>query len=213
LKRYNLDLSKNASSVLFDRISGLLALISISLISYIVFYGGNISIIYTAVIIVILIAYFIITSELPILKSINTENRLAKFINGVLISFNRYKNNKKALLKVFIISFIFQFNIVLIVKLYCMSLDIVIDIQYLLMVVPLIYLTEALPISINGIGVRDSAFIFFFYQIGRTKEEAIAVSLLIIFMRYAFGLIFGGPLLLKTIWFGNERTIIERSTQ
>ncbi len=66
------------------------------------------------------------------------------------------------------------------------------------MFVPLIYLTEVIPISINGIGVRDSAFVFFFLQVGYTKEEALAVSLLLIMMRYTFSILFGGSLFIKT---------------
>ena len=65
------------------------------------------------------------------------------------------------------------------------------------MVVPLIYLTEALPISINGLGVREGAFVFFFTKIGVSKEEAFAVGLLVISIRYIFIMLMGGSLFLK----------------
>jgi hypothetical protein len=68
----------------------------------------------------------------------------------------------------------------------------------LLVIIPLIYLTEILPISINGLGVRESAFGFFFVLIGHTVEEGLAVSLLVIGMRYLLGLL-GGTLLLLTL--------------
>lgn len=44
------------------------------------------------------------------------------------------------------------------------------------MVIPLIYLTETLPISINGLGVREGAFVFFFTQAGYAAEKALACN-------------------------------------
>ena len=68
----------------------------------------------------------------------------------------------------------------------------------LLVIIPFLYLTEILPISINGLCVRESAFGFFFVLIGHTVEDGLAVSLLVIGMRYLLGLS-GGTLLLFTL--------------
>ena len=79
-----------------------------------------------------------------------------------------------------------------------MALSIDIPMSQLIVIIPLIFLTEVLPISINGAGVRDSAFVFFFVMIGHTKEEGLAVGLLVIIMRYIGGLV-GGSVLLSSI--------------
>jgi hypothetical protein len=68
------------------------------------------------------------------------------------------------------------------------------------MVIPLIYLTEALPISINGLGVREGAFVFFFTQTGVSKEKALALGLLVISIRYIFVMLTGGSLFLKEMF-------------
>jgi glycosyltransferase 2 family protein len=93
---------------------------------------------------------------------------------------------------------------VIINKLYCIGLNIDIGLKYLFMVIPLIYLTEALPITINGLGVREGAFVFFLSQEGYTKEEALGLALLVITMRYLFSLTIGGSLFLKVILFKKE---------
>jgi hypothetical protein len=93
---------------------------------------------------------------------------------------------------------VFQLNIVVINKVYTMSLGMEVSFGTLLVIIPLIYLTELLPISINGLGVRESAFGFFFVLIGHTVEEGLAVSLLVIGMRYLTGTL-GGVLLLVTL--------------
>ena len=74
----------------------------------------------------------------------------------------------------------------------------------------MIYLTEVLPISINGLGVRESAFAFFFVQIGLTVGDALAVSVLIVGMRYLVGLL-GGSLLLATVISSRTRPVAARS--
>jgi hypothetical protein len=79
-------------------------------------------------------------------------------------------------------------------------LNINVPIQTLFIIVPLIYFTEALPISINGFGVREGAFVFFFLQINHTKEEALALSLLVISIRYLYTMIVGGPFFAQMIF-------------
>jgi hypothetical protein len=67
------------------------------------------------------------------------------------------------------------------------------------MVIPLIYLTEALPISINGLGLREGAFVFFFTQKGISTEEALAAGILVISVRYVFAMLIGGTLFLLEV--------------
>jgi hypothetical protein len=62
-------------------------------------------------------------------------------------------------------------------------------------VVPIVFLSEVLP-SINGIGVRDGAFVFLFTLVGTTAEKAMAVSLMVLAMRYV------QSFLLAAIWLG-----------
>ena len=92
----------------------------------------------------------------------------------------------------------FQLTVVVVNKIYTLALGIEVSFGLLLVIIPLIYLTEALPISINGLGVRESAFAFFFAMNGLTVEEGIAVSLLIVAERYLLGIL-GGSLLLASV--------------
>jgi hypothetical protein len=66
---------------------------------------------------------------------------------------------------------------------------------------------EIIPISINGFGVREGAFVFFFLQLGYKREEALAVSLLLITIRYIFSLTIGGSLFLKRLLISDDKKI------
>lgn len=205
LKKYSLNLFQNTSSVLFDRLSGLFALCSISIISYTFFYKNIIDYRLLGLYILAVILFCVLSSEriLGILGKIGL--RILKVFISILESFNKYANDRQMLLKSLFVSFLFQNNIILIVKLYCIAMNIDISIEYLYMSVPLIYLTEALPITINGLGFREGAFVFFFLQAGYAKHEALAVAFLAITMRYLFGLTIGGTLFFQTLLFQNKK--------
>jgi hypothetical protein len=116
----------------------------------------------------------------------------------LLASFRTYRNDLGMLWKVLSISLLFQLGIVVINKIYAMALSIGIAFHELLVIIPLVYLTEVLPISINGIGVRDSAFVFFYSTLGYAKEDGLAIALLVLVMRYVSGLV-GGLVLLGSV--------------
>jgi hypothetical protein len=57
------------------------------------------------------------------------------------------------------------------------SLRIPLPLSACFLMVPLCSLVQALPISFNGWGVRESVFILYFAQIGLPRESAMAFSL------------------------------------
>jgi hypothetical protein len=145
------------------------------------------------------VAAFLIVSSETVIGIINASNvSLVRKIGKVLVSFRNYRSDPRSLAVVILLAFIFQLNIVFINKVYTLALGLDVPLSVLLVIIPLIYLTEILPISINGLGVRESAFGFFFVLIGYTVEDGLAVSLLVIGMRYLLGLL-GGALLLLTL--------------
>jgi glycosyltransferase 2 family protein len=69
---------------------------------------------------------------------------------------------------------------------YLLALSIGIDtgILFFILVIPVLSLLDLLPISISGIGTRDVALIFLFGLKGISPEQAVAFSLLYLFMSY-----------------------------
>lgn len=49
---------------------------------------------------------------------------------------------------------------------------------YYLILVPVIWLFSMLPVSLNGIGVREGAFVLLFGSVGMVREQALAIGLL-----------------------------------
>lgn len=196
LRHHVRDPAHMTSSVLFDRISGLLALITISAVSYVVAFRGDANIFYVTAYALPLLGFVGCTS-LPVIQFLEKfRNKVVSFVVRVAQAFRQYRRNSRLLAAAMGLSFVFQLNIIFIVSIYCMALGVDLPFSVLAIYVPLIFLTEVVPISINGLGVRETAFVFFFGRVGVSEHEATAVALVLITMRYAVYLVAGGGLFL-----------------
>jgi len=198
----NRKLGKTTSSVLFDRLTGLFALLSIGMFAYVSLPGRTYDVAVLASYGVGVLCFGVLITDYiigPIEKS--TFSVITK-VAVLLRSFQTYRRDIGTLWKVLAIAFVFQFMIVVINKIYSTALVIDISFAQLLVIIPLVFLTEVIPVSINGIGIRDSAFVYFFVLVGQTKEEGLAIALLVLAMRYLSGLI-GGAVLLTSVLHNN----------
>lgn len=73
----------------------------------------------------------------------------------------------------------------------------------LLVVVPLILLVGAIPISPQGLGIQEGAFLFFLHSVGATTGQALAVALVLRAKSYVLALC--GGLLWLTLVRDNQR--------
>ena len=104
-----------------------------------------------------------------------------------------YKRKKLFFLKALGLAFLLQLNVIVFFYLIAKALGLTIPFHYLLLVIPLIQLCLMVPISINGIGLRENAYIFFLAPIGISAAAAVALS----WVAFALVLIYalGGGLL------------------
>jgi glycosyltransferase 2 family protein len=94
-----------------------------------------------------------------------------------------YRSDGKFLAGINGLAFVFKTLAFVCIYLAALSLDLPIPFVSLFLIMPLIYVLEALPISINGLGVREGAFVFFFSRVGLSYEQAFALSIVVLFGR------------------------------
>lgn len=82
------------------------------------------------------------------------------------------------------------FTATLIATQYVLSiaLGLSLDVRYFILFTPIIALTQVLPISFNGLGVREGAFGVLFESVGDENRNGVAVSLLYYALRVLTGL-------------------------
>lgn len=117
-----------------------------------------------------------------ILKALNlslVRKPAAKFHKAVM----EYRDEKELIANICLLSLLFYLGAFIIVFAATRAVRAEVSFLYVVLVVPIIYLLEALPISINGLGVREGAFAFFFTRVGVSLEQAVAAALVVLFFR------------------------------
>ena len=99
--------------------------------------------------------------------------------------------NKSLALGVVFISLFFHAVIVLINYAILEALGAHVSLAYCFLVIPIILFITLLPVSINGLGIREWAYIYFFGRLGLSMAEAVAASLMFFFLLILVSLIGG----------------------
>ena len=123
--------------------------------------------------------------------------KIDAFLHRFLDSMAGYHANRALLAKVFSISLFFQMMAIVIIFCISQALGWQVPFIYFSIFVPLITLGEALPISIFGIGVRDSLYVFFFAQAGAAREQALSMALVYVLITLVYSLVGGILFLLR----------------
>ena len=199
---------RSAASVFADRLSGFIALVILSFVSSIIvsiaFGSAHFLIIPTMLLLVFLFIVCILVSPEPV-KKIMDITRLDRFstlnrlTDKLFASFGRYGTNSGLLVKVMMLSFLFQISAILSVYLMARSLGADTPLYYFGAFVPVIMVMEALPISIYGIGVRDYGYVYFFSQVGMGDLQTRSLALFFMAISVCYSLI-GGLFFLYKLW-------------
>jgi uncharacterized protein (TIRG00374 family) len=99
--------------------------------------------------------------------------QLSRWFESLRLEASQARN----LLLAFSIAVIMQIVGVLAEYIVAVALQLPIGISDVFIFVPLLYLAITVPVSINGIGIREAAFVLFFSQLGITQAESVAFSL------------------------------------
>lgn len=191
---------RTAASVFADRVSGFLALVILGLLSSIVvafrfdelfFFLGPLLIL--VIVGLVLVALFKQTPVRIFLK-VTRLDRVAviqRLTDKLFLSFSCYGADRRLLVQVMAISFAFQCSVICIVYLLALSLHATVPFIYFSAFVPLVALLEVLPLSINGIGLRDAGYVFFFGWAGMTDIQTRSLGLLFLAMSVCYSLLGG----------------------
>jgi uncharacterized protein (TIRG00374 family) len=83
-----------------------------------------------------------------------------------------------------LLSFVFQGVVIAVVFLNTRALHLDVPFSSIAVFVPLISLASMIPVSVNGLGVREALYIFFFGRLGAPSE--VSVSLALLFLAVTF---------------------------
>jgi len=166
--------SMSLASVFMDRYIGFIGLIIICTLSfpfgYKYFSGSHLEWMLPFVIVSFIIASFLIFGL--------RLGRQIRLLSEFYAYFHAYRNQTRIILQALGLSIILQ--LMGIFTVYVLALGMGQDIPFLVFLIflPLIILFTMIPVSISGLGVRESAFVLFFGLVGMKPEVSTALSLL-----------------------------------
>lgn len=194
------------ASVFADRLTGFLALsilgLTFALLGFRLMPNPALLLIPLAVFGLLMAAAWCLWQQTPVrrmmaLTRVDRVAALSRFANRFLDSMAAYRRRPRIILQAMAISFWFQANVILAIYAITLSLRIEIPLALLCIIVPVVSLIEAVPISIFGIGLRDSGYMLFFSQIGHTREEAGALAILYVALTFAYSALGGIAFIFK----------------
>ncbi len=203
VKGYRLDPVTAATTILVERLSGLVALFTFAAVALSIssaFYGGKTIAILVALFfaLVLLGGAALIAApavrvwdklfNLPVLNKVRKKAQQFNFALG------QYRNHKASLSLAFLYAFLLQTNFI--IHYYFISKAFPEDMLSVglfpfFIIIPMVTVLLMIPISIGGIGVRENAFYLFLQNYKATKATAVAFSWIDYGMRLVVGIVGG----------------------
>ena len=98
------------------------------------------------------------------------------FANKMISGFSAFRGRTGTLAQAFAVSLLLQGNVVLQYFVFAKALNFSIPFLNFFLIIPLALFVMMLPISINGIGLRESVFVLFLSPWGIDKPDALALA-------------------------------------
>ena len=89
-----------------------------------------------------------------------------------------YRSQPRVIAGAVLLSFVFQGTVIAVVFLNARALNLQFPLSTVAVFVPLISLAGMIPVSVNGLGVREALYILFFGRLGASTEVSVSLALL-----------------------------------
>ncbi len=184
------------SSVLAERVTGILATVFLSLLALpFVDYRPQVvaaSVALNAGLWLFVAAFMLLPSEVIAEKLFGfLPFGLGEKLGNFAKTLRSYRHMPKTLATGFLASALYQASIILVVALAGAFAGAKMPLQFYFATVPLVWVISLIPISLNAIGVREASFAYFFALFGSTQSKGFLVSIVVFGISVAAGVVGG----------------------
>lgn len=187
-------ISKTVGSVLTEKALDAFTLLLLCLIG-LAFYPRPLMLIIVVIIIISIIVFFVLSHfdvNLPIKKSWNDK------LHNVLFSTRALTKDKKKFFVVAIDTFTLWFIAIIQTVIFFFALGIEVPLLFTMANIPIAIFIGMMPVTLGGMGTRDSAIILLFYNYGN-PAELLGVGILFSLFRYWLLSLMGIPFMQKLL--------------
>ncbi len=186
LYRYSKKGRESFTTVFLERYIGLAAMLLIGLVSLVFIYplpeDSLVKILILGISTIFIVATIIVTNSRVKNLTINLVSKLKikkleKVIFKVYETFGKYKNHKSSFRDAVFLSIIIQVMNIVVYIILSNALNIKVPWGYFFLFFPITTAISMLPISINGLGIREGINVYLFTQVGVANSQALSLSL------------------------------------
>ncbi|PJF39630.1 MAG: hypothetical protein CUN54_08185, partial [Phototrophicales bacterium] len=184
------------STVLLDRLVGLISIVLIAVIALLIQgsqYVGSEAIVTIIGVLIALVGGWLLFFNLrfmghfrPLLRW-PAINRLRKTIRELYFALYRLHRKPRLLVYTLLVSIVMSLLEITSVVILSRAIGLSTNPVFFYIFLPIIWIVLTIPISISGFGLRETAFVFLFTQVGVDSSHAISIS----FLYFAFSAIVG----------------------
>jgi len=196
-----------SSTVFIERLTGFFATLSLSLLAALVLYRTQHQEIYVLYlsglfmgVCLVMLLFFSPSCWLFIRRTTELLHLQKPFqpIEEFAAIVQEYKHDLGLLFKMLVLSLFYQLSDIFVAYLFSRTIGFDVDFIFFLLFIPLVYITTLIPISFNGLGVRENVMVYLFSTLGTATHKVLLLSLLIYMDRIVKGAL-GGILNLVVI--------------
>jgi len=198
--RYSRSLAKSSATILVERLSGIFILLVFVLVASLIRLdmAAQLPMIWGALFLgtvgLLLIIIFFLPISQKLIRSLPAPGKIEVFKQKIIefqkAGHNFRKHQSKLALALFW-AFLLQINVVLHYYLIGLALKISIPFLDYFIFVPIVLLILTIPVTINGLGLREGAYIEIFTYYGLSASVAFAFSLIDVIFMLILGIIGG----------------------
>ncbi len=195
------------ATVFLDRLSGYIGLVLVVLPA--IFFAQNLisdKVVYLSIGIIILILVLVllvlfnsaIFARITRFLSLPGGGKIRETIKDLHKEIHLFRHHKQIIIANLLLSFVLQIIMPVSVYFIALALGVRINFIYFLIFLPIIGAITLIPISLGGLGLRESLFVVYFAKAGVIKQLALAMSLLSFSFVVVYGAI-GGLIYVLTV--------------
>lgn len=206
MARSRVEKVKIVSSVLMDRLIGLISLVGMSVIAIAIagyqYLTHDIFFAIVALALALLAGWMIFFNILfmrrfrSLFESIPFVNRISDKLRDIYLALYYIQQDRRLFRKAITVSALVEIFEILSVLMLSYAIGDRIDPIFFFLFLPIVWVILVIPIAIGGLGLREAVFVFFFTQVGMSDTHAITLSLLYYSLYAVTGILSGiGPIM------------------
>lgn len=123
--------------------------------------------------------------------------KLSLKLTGLFDAFWHFSNSKRIVFYAFVLGLLLQVNVILYYFFIARGIGMSLSFLEACIVMPILICIQLIPLTPNGIGVREFSYIYLLQPFGVTEAQAVAFSLWDYILTFSYGIIGGILYLLK----------------